>query len=118
LDVTPFEVYESYLDEEYTNNRAKRLMIKSSASVGPSVRQVAAGWSGGLRSAWPSTLARRATCAVSQPGRVTVATRNEAITAAHTIDVATRGERAASAARKRSFTKSRKSNGPRSRHLD
>jgi hypothetical protein len=90
LDVTPFEVYESYLDEEYTNNRAKRLLIKSSASVGPSVRQVAAGWSGGLRSAWPSTLARRATCAVSQPGRVTVATRNEAITAAHTIDVATR----------------------------
>ena len=29
LDVTRFEVYESYLDEEYTNNRAKRLMIKS-----------------------------------------------------------------------------------------
>ena len=24
LDVTRFEVYESYLDEEYTNNRAKR----------------------------------------------------------------------------------------------
>jgi hypothetical protein len=29
LDVTRFEVYESYLDEEYTNNRAKRLLIKS-----------------------------------------------------------------------------------------
>jgi hypothetical protein len=29
LDVTRFEVYESYLDEECTNNRAKRLMIKS-----------------------------------------------------------------------------------------
>ena len=29
LDVTRFEVYESYLDEEYTNNAAKRLMIKS-----------------------------------------------------------------------------------------
>jgi hypothetical protein len=29
LDMTRFEVYESYLDEEYTNNRAKRLMIKS-----------------------------------------------------------------------------------------
>jgi len=29
LDITPFEVYESYLDEEYTNNRAKRLLIKS-----------------------------------------------------------------------------------------
>ena len=29
LDVTRFEVYESYLDEDYTNNRAKRLMIKS-----------------------------------------------------------------------------------------
>lgn len=29
LDITRFEVYESYLDEEYTNNRAKRLMIKS-----------------------------------------------------------------------------------------
>jgi hypothetical protein len=29
LDVTRFEVYESYLDEEYTNNRAKRLMIRS-----------------------------------------------------------------------------------------
>jgi hypothetical protein len=24
-----FEVYESYLDEEYTNDRARRLMIKS-----------------------------------------------------------------------------------------
>ena len=24
LDITRFEVYESYLDEEYTNNRAKR----------------------------------------------------------------------------------------------
>ena len=29
LDITRFEVYESYLDEDYTNNRAKRLMIKS-----------------------------------------------------------------------------------------
>ena len=29
LDMTRFEVYESYLDEEYTNNRAKRLLIKS-----------------------------------------------------------------------------------------
>ena len=29
LDITRFEVYESYLDEEYTNNRAKRLLIKS-----------------------------------------------------------------------------------------
>ena len=29
LDITRFEVYESYLDEEYTNNAAKRLMIKS-----------------------------------------------------------------------------------------
>jgi hypothetical protein len=29
LDTTRFEVYESYLDEEYTNNRAKRLLIKS-----------------------------------------------------------------------------------------
>jgi hypothetical protein len=29
LDITRFEMYESYLDEEYTNNRAKRLMIKS-----------------------------------------------------------------------------------------
>jgi len=29
LDVTRFEVYESYLVEEYTNNRAKRLLIKS-----------------------------------------------------------------------------------------
>jgi len=29
LDITRFEVYESYLDEEYTNNRAKRLMTKS-----------------------------------------------------------------------------------------
>jgi hypothetical protein len=29
LDVTRFEVYESYLDEDYTNNRAKRLMIKN-----------------------------------------------------------------------------------------
>ena len=31
LDMTRFEIYESYLDEEYTNTRAKRLMIKSSA---------------------------------------------------------------------------------------
>ena len=29
LDIIRFEVYESYLDEEYTNNRAKRSMIKS-----------------------------------------------------------------------------------------
>ena len=29
LDITRFEVYEAYLDEDYTNNRAKRLMIKS-----------------------------------------------------------------------------------------
>jgi hypothetical protein len=29
LDITRFEVYQSYLDEEYTNNRAKRLMIKN-----------------------------------------------------------------------------------------
>jgi hypothetical protein len=29
LDITRFEVYESYLDEEYTNNTAKRLKIKS-----------------------------------------------------------------------------------------
>jgi hypothetical protein len=29
LDITRFEVYESYLDEEYTNNRAKRLLMKS-----------------------------------------------------------------------------------------
>ena len=29
LDITRFEVYESYLDEEYTNNTAKRLLIKS-----------------------------------------------------------------------------------------
>jgi hypothetical protein len=26
LDMTRFEVYESYLDEEYTSNRAKRLV--------------------------------------------------------------------------------------------
>ena len=26
LDVTRFEVYESYLDEEYTSNRARRLV--------------------------------------------------------------------------------------------
>jgi hypothetical protein len=26
LDMTRFEVYESYLDEEYTTNRAKRLV--------------------------------------------------------------------------------------------
>ena len=26
LDMTRFEVYESYLDEEYTSNRAKRLI--------------------------------------------------------------------------------------------
>jgi hypothetical protein len=29
LDITRFEVYEAYLDEEYTNHRAKRLLIKS-----------------------------------------------------------------------------------------
>ena len=29
LDIARFEVYESYLDEDYTNNRAKRLMIRS-----------------------------------------------------------------------------------------
>ena len=29
LDLTRFEVYESYLDEEYTINTAKRSMIKS-----------------------------------------------------------------------------------------
>ena len=29
LDITRFEVYESYLDEDYTNNKAKRLMIKN-----------------------------------------------------------------------------------------
>ena len=29
LDITRFEVYESYLDEDYTNNKAKRLIIKS-----------------------------------------------------------------------------------------
>jgi hypothetical protein len=29
LDITRFEVYESYLDEEHTNNTAKRLVIKS-----------------------------------------------------------------------------------------
>ena len=29
LDITRFEVYESYLDEDYTNNTAKRLMIKN-----------------------------------------------------------------------------------------
>jgi hypothetical protein len=29
LDITRFEVYESYLDEDYTNNRAKRLIIKN-----------------------------------------------------------------------------------------
>jgi hypothetical protein len=37
LDITHFEVYESYLDEDYTNNRAKRLLIKSEACVEPSV---------------------------------------------------------------------------------
>jgi hypothetical protein len=29
LDITRFEVYESYLDEQYINNTAKRSMIKS-----------------------------------------------------------------------------------------
>ena len=54
LDVTRFEVYESYLDEEYTNNRAKRLLIKAKHLSAPSVRQVAASRAGGLRSAWPT----------------------------------------------------------------
>jgi hypothetical protein len=65
------------------------------------VRQVAAGWAGGLRWAWPCTVARRAASTASQPERVTVATSNEAFTAAHTIAVAARRERAASAAKKR-----------------
>jgi hypothetical protein len=55
---------------------------------------------------------------VSQPERVTVASRNEAIAAAHTIGVAARRERAASAVKKRSLTKPRKTNCPASRHLD
>ena len=29
LDITRFEVYESYLDEDNTSNTAKRLMIKN-----------------------------------------------------------------------------------------
>jgi hypothetical protein len=29
LEITRFEVYESYLDEDYTNNRAKRLIVKN-----------------------------------------------------------------------------------------
>jgi hypothetical protein len=29
LDNIRFDVYESYLDEDYTNNRAKRLIIKN-----------------------------------------------------------------------------------------
>ena len=29
LDIPRFEIYESYLDEDYTNNKAKRLMIKT-----------------------------------------------------------------------------------------
>jgi hypothetical protein len=29
LEITRFEVYESYLDEDYSNNRAKRLMMKN-----------------------------------------------------------------------------------------
>ena len=29
LDITRFEVYESYLDGDCTNNKAKRLMIKN-----------------------------------------------------------------------------------------
>jgi hypothetical protein len=37
LDITRFEVYESYLDEDYTNNRAKRSMIKNQALAKPSV---------------------------------------------------------------------------------
>jgi hypothetical protein len=75
------------------------------------VRQVVAGRSGGLRSAWRCTVARRAARAVSQPERVTVAARNEAIAAAHTIGVAARRGRAASAARKRSFTRGRPRRG-------
>jgi hypothetical protein len=42
---------------------------------------------------------------------VTVATRNEAIAAAHTIGMVARRERAASAARKRSFSKSPRPTG-------
>ncbi len=34
LDVTRFEVYESHLDEEYTNNRAKRLLTTAGLSSG------------------------------------------------------------------------------------
>ena len=33
LDMTRFEVYESYLDEEYTNNRAKRFEDQESRGV-------------------------------------------------------------------------------------
>ena len=29
LDLTSFEVYESYLDEEYTSNRARRLVDRT-----------------------------------------------------------------------------------------
>ena len=29
LDIPRFEIYESYLDEDYTINKAKRLMIKN-----------------------------------------------------------------------------------------
>lgn len=29
LDIIRFDVYESYLNEDYTNNRAKRLMIEN-----------------------------------------------------------------------------------------
>jgi hypothetical protein len=39
LDVTRFEVYESYLDEEYTNNRAKRFEDQE-LSIGAAVAVV------------------------------------------------------------------------------
>jgi hypothetical protein len=60
LDMTRFEVYESYLDEEYTNNRAKRLRIKKLGIDETGVGRVAAGWLGGWRAAWPCAVARRA----------------------------------------------------------
>ena len=78
--MTRFEVYESYLDEEYTNNRAKRLMIKN-LGIGETVGvgRVAAGWLGGLRAAWPCAVARRAANAASQRNRVTIAIKNAAL---------------------------------------
>jgi hypothetical protein len=36
LDIMRFEVYESYLDEEFTNNTVKRFMIKTKHLVEPS----------------------------------------------------------------------------------